>query len=444
MPSVSAYVLVAGVAALVTYLCTFVMRWLAPRLGTIVAPDERRVHARPTATAGGAAMFVGFLAAMGVAWATGEFRLMFESQSEAIGIVIACTVIVIVGLFDDLREMSAPAKTAGMVLAGSVLTFAGVALVVFRVPFFGISFLSGDLSVLVTVLWVVGMMNAINLIDGLDGLAAGIVGIAAITFFLYAMRLGNEEVVLPGNMGALVAIIAAGLCIGFLPHNFHPARIFMGDTGALLLGLLMAVSTILVGGRTSESFSGQAYFFFAPIFIPLLILGVPILDTALAIVRRAVLRRGIAEADKDHLHHRLLRLGHGHLRSVLILWAWTALLSGFVLYPTYNHGQGRAFIPIAVLALALVLYTVLHPQRRKRNGTGPVLEQATLPFDGPPITVEAPDASTGSTRAATAEPSADLATGAAASPAPAGRVRGGRHATARGSRAVPGSTRARR
>jgi UDP-GlcNAc:undecaprenyl-phosphate GlcNAc-1-phosphate transferase len=440
MPSVSAYVLVAGVAALVTYLGTFVMRRLAPRLGTIVAPDERRVHARPTATAGGAAMFVGFLAAMGVAWATGEFHLMFESQSEAIGIVIACTVIVVVGLFDDLREMSAPAKTAGMVLAGSVLSFAGVALVVFRVPFFGISFLSGDLSVLVTVLWVVGMMNAINLIDGLDGLAAGIVGIAAITFFLYAMRLGNEEVVLPGNMGALIAIIAAGLCIGFLPHNFHPARIFMGDTGALLLGLLMAVSTILVGGRTSESFSGQAYFFFAPIFIPLLILGVPILDTALAIVRRAVLRRGIAEADKDHLHHRLLRLGHGHLRSVLILWAWTALLSGFVLYPTYNHGQGRAFIPIAVLALALVLYTVLHPQRRKRNGSAPVVEQDTLPFDGPPITVETSDVPPGTAHTATSEPDA------AATPpvTPGGRVRGGRHATTRGSRAVPGSTRTRR
>ncbi len=389
MPSVSAYLVVGAVAALVTHLGTLAMRRVAPRIGAIVQPDERRVHARPTATAGGAAMFPGFLAAMGVAWAMGDFRLMFESQSEAIGIVAAVAIVVVVGLFDDLREMSAPAKTAGMVLAGSVLTFAGVALVVFRVPFFGISFLSGDLSVLVTVLWVIGMMNAINLIDGLDGLAAGIVGIAAITFFLYAMRLGNEDVVLPGNMGALIAVIAAGLCVGFLPHNFHPAKIFMGDTGALLLGLLMAVSTILVGGRTSQSFSGQAYFFFAPVFIPLVILGVPILDTALAIVRRAVLRRGIAEADKDHLHHRLLRLGHGHLRSVLILWAWTALLSGFVLYPTYNHGQGRAFIPIAVLALALVLFTVLHPQWRRRNGTSTTEMQEPLPFDGPPITVDA-------------------------------------------------------
>lgn len=417
MPSVTAYLVVLGVAAVVTYAGTWVMRALAPRIGAIVPPSDRRVHARPTATVGGVAMFAGFLAAMGVAWAMGDFSLMFESQTEAWGIVLACGIIVAVGMIDDLRDMSAPAKTAGMVLAGSTLTFAGVALVVFRVPFFGISFLSGDLSVLVTVIWVVGMMNAINLIDGLDGLAAGIVGIAAITFFLYAMRLGNENVVLPGNMGALIAVIAAGLCIGFLPHNFHPARIFMGDTGALLLGLLMAVSTILVGGRTSESFSGQAYFFFAPIFIPLVILGVPILDTFLAILRRASKRRGIAEADKDHLHHRLLRLGHTQRRSVFILWAWTALLSGLVLYPTYNHGKGNALIPSAVLAVALVLLTVLRPlRRRSQRGARIDPMQATLPFGGPAIAVE--------TSVRSAVPPRPVDTAPAAAPLPVDPVAG--------------------
>ena len=164
----------------------------------------------------------------------------------------------------------------------------------------------------------------------------------------------------------------------------------MGDTGALLLGLLMAISTILVGGRTSQSFSGQAYFFFAPIFIPLVILGVPILDTALAIVRRASKRRGIAEADKDHLHPRLLRLGHTQQRSVSILWAWTALLSGLVLYPTYNHGRGNALIPIGILALGLMLFTVLHPLRRKSKQPGARAVdpfQEMLPFDGPPLEV---------------------------------------------------------
>jgi UDP-GlcNAc:undecaprenyl-phosphate GlcNAc-1-phosphate transferase len=256
------------------------------------------------------------------------------------------------------------------VLGGSILSAAGVSIVVFRVPFFGLSFLSPDLSALVTVLWVVGMMNAVNLIDGLDGLAAGIIAIAAGTFFLYSIRLGELDVILPGNPAALIAVIVAGLCVGFLPHNFNPARIFMGDAGALVLGLLMAVSTILVGGRTSQAFSGQAYFFFAPIFIPLVILGVPILDTALAIVRRATQRKGIASADKNHLHHRLMRLGHGQRRSVLILWAWTALLSGFVLYPTYNEGRGDALVPTGIAALGLALYTVLHPGLRGGRGNG--------------------------------------------------------------------------
>jgi UDP-GlcNAc:undecaprenyl-phosphate GlcNAc-1-phosphate transferase len=371
MPSVADYLLVFAVAALTTYLGTGAMRRLAPRIGAIVPPDERRVHDRPTATLGGAAMVLGFLVALAAAWLSGSFAPMFAAQSEALGIVAAVVVIFFVGAIDDLRDISAPAKTAGMVLAGSVLSFAGVSIVVFRVPFFGLSFLSSDLSALVTVLWVVGMMNAINLIDGLDGLAAGITAIAAGTFFLYAMRLGNLGVVLPGNPAALVAIIVAGLCVGFLPHNFHPARIFMGDAGALVLGLLMSVATIMVGGRTSQSFSGQAYFFFAPIFIPLVILGVPILDTLLAIVRRASKRKGISSADKDHLHHRLMRLGHGQRRSVLILWGWTALLSGFVLYPTYNEGRGDALVPTGIAALGLALYTLLHPGARQgRTGAG--------------------------------------------------------------------------
>jgi UDP-GlcNAc:undecaprenyl-phosphate GlcNAc-1-phosphate transferase len=138
----------------------------------------------------------------------------------------------------------------------------------------------------------------------------------------------------------------------------------MGDGGALLLGVLMAASTMLVGGQSDESFSGQTYFFFAPLFIPLFILGVPILDTAFAIVRRARHRAGVATADKDHLHHRLMRLGHGQRRSVVILWLWTALLSAFVLYPAYT-GKGDAIVPILMLALGLLLYTLFHPGRRQ-------------------------------------------------------------------------------
>jgi hypothetical protein len=172
-------------------------------------------------------------------------------------------------------------------------------------------------------------------------------------------------------LSALLSIITVGMCVGFLPHHFNPAKIFMGDSGALFLGLLMAIATSVVGGREApgaEPAAGQAYFFLAPLFIPLFILGVPILDTLWAIIRRARNGQGVATADKGHLHHRLMEMGHGQRRSVLILWGWTALLSAFVLYPVLTDGD-VAYVPIGAAMLVLVLYTVLHPQiRAQRNG----------------------------------------------------------------------------
>jgi UDP-GlcNAc:undecaprenyl-phosphate GlcNAc-1-phosphate transferase len=213
------------------------------------------------------------------------------------------------------------------------------------------------MSTLLTVLWVIGMTTAINYVDGLDGLAAGIVAIAAAALLLYCERLDHIGALGADNVGPIVAAAVLGACLGFLPHNFHPARIFMGDAGALLLGILMAASTIAVGGNTDAQFSGQTFFFFAPLFIPLVILGVPVFDTAFSILRRARKGMGVTVADKDHLHHRLMRLGHGQRRSVAILWLWTALLSAIVLYPTYS-GEGDLYIPFAVVAAGLVLYTL--------------------------------------------------------------------------------------
>jgi UDP-GlcNAc:undecaprenyl-phosphate GlcNAc-1-phosphate transferase len=203
-------------------------------------------------------------------------------------------------------------------------------------------------------------------------LAAGIVAIAAGAFFLYANELDSRDLLTQPNIGPLVAIITVGLCVGFLPHNFNPARIFMGDGGAFLLGTLMAVSTSVVGGRAdpnTQEFVGQTFFFLAPLLIPLLILGVPILDTAFAIVRRATRRQALDEADKGHLHHRLMNLGHGHRRSVLILWTWTALLSGFVLYPVLT-GENPTYLPFGIGALGIVLFTVFHPSVRRRRLDG--------------------------------------------------------------------------
>lgn len=317
-------------------------------------------------------MFLGFAAAMLLAWRMDRFSLVFDSNSEPLGILLAAAIVFATGLIDDVRELSSPAKITGTVIAGLVLVWFGATMFYFRVPFLDVFVLSDEWIPIITVLWLVGMTQAINLIDGLDGLAAGIVAIAAAAFFLYSRRLDDLGVLAQPNVGPLVAVIAFGVCLGFLPHNFNPAKIFMGDSGALLLGLLMAVSTSVVGGRAdpnNEAYTpGQTYFFLAPLFIPLFILGVPILDTAFAIVRRAAKRQGVATADKGHLHHRLMEMGHGQRRSVLILWLWTTLLSGFVLYPIFTEAR-TALIPIGTAAIVLGLYTVLHPEVRRQRRT---------------------------------------------------------------------------
>jgi UDP-GlcNAc:undecaprenyl-phosphate GlcNAc-1-phosphate transferase len=383
VPSLGAYAVVLAVVALTTFVALFGVRKLAFRIGAVVKPDDRRVHQRPTATLGGIAMLAGVLAGMLVAWAMGSFEAIFSGSTEPLGLVLAAIVIVVVGVIDDLREVSAPAKTAGMVLAASVLVISGISILVFRVPFAGVFVLSNDWSFLVSVLWVVGMANAINLIDGLDGLAGGIVAIASAAFFLYSRELSFEGLLGAGNIGALIAVVTLGACLGFLPHNIHPARIFMGDGGALLLGLLMAASTMVVGGRTDRSFSGSSFFFFAPVLIPIVILGVPIIDMAFAIVRRARKRTGISTADKGHLHHRLMRLGHGHRRSVFILWAWTALLSGFVLYPIYR-GSGDGVVPFGIAAILLLLYMFLHPGLRTKREIDVTDDATAAPVSAPP------------------------------------------------------------
>ncbi len=367
---IGAYLLTGGIAAVVTFVCTPIVGIVARKMGWIVQPDDRRVHKVATPDVGGIAMFVGFVVALGAARLNNTFDPLFARNSEPRGVLFAATVMFLVGFIDDVREISAPAKVAGTVIAGSILVSFGVTMFFFRVPLLGVFVLDQDWVPLITVVWLLGMTQAINLIDGLDGLAAGIVAIAAAAFFLFSQKLDDLTLLVRPNVGPLVAIITVGICVGFLPHNFNPARIFMGDGGALLLGLLMAVSTSVVGGRADPNpplpSVGQTYFFFAPLLIPLLILGVPILDTLWAILRRARSRQGVATADKRHLHHRLMEMGHGQRRSVMILWAWTALLSTMVLYPVFT-GSGAGYIPVGAAMFGLILYTVLHPQLRRNR-----------------------------------------------------------------------------
>jgi len=383
------YGIILAVAAVGSWIFTFLGRRLAIRCGLIEATSDRKVHDRPTPTAGGAAMFVAFLLAMAVASQMHQFRDMFQRSTEPLGVVLGATAILAVGLLDDIRDVSAPAKVAGQVFAGSILYLFGVTMIYFQVPFAGFVSLSADLEPLITVLWVCVISNAVNLTDGLDGLAAGIVAIAAAAFFLYSYKLAGAGLLPAESIGPLLAVICCGICLGFLPHNVHRARIFMGDTGALFLGLLLASSTMVVGGHTSDTFSGQKFFFFAPIFIPFVILGVPMLDTGFAVVRRTLKRaRGegtkVLEAgDKEHLHHRLMEMGHGHRRAVFILWAWTTILSALVLYPIYFK-RGNAIIPVGIAALGVLLFTVLHPRLgRPLDGSHP---------PPPPLAVPDPEA----------------------------------------------------
>ena len=366
------YLAVIGAAFAVSFVSMPLLRNVAFRVGAVQHPDARRDHPRPTPILGGAGIVAGVLVGFLVAWLTGEFTAVFRTIAPPLGVVLATLTMYLVGQLDDLRDVSAPAKTAGSVLAGSILAISGVVILFFRIPFVGLVALPPDLAVLITVLWVVGLAQAVNLIDGLDGLAAGVVCIGAGAILMFAEHLDNKgSIISDDNIGALIAACVVGACLGYLPWNFHPAKIFMGDAGALTLGLLMAAATIAIGGNTDAEVRGQTFFFFAPLFLPLVILGVPIVDTVWALLRRARGRAGLTIADKGHLHHRLVRLGHGQRRAVLILWAWTGLLSAAVLVPVYT-GNGTALIPLGAAALALLLYTGLAPgwDARRADGVG--------------------------------------------------------------------------
>jgi len=375
MPPLAWYGVILGIAAAVTAAATRPALRLSLRVGYVALPNERKVHDKATPYGGGAAMFLGFLVAMIVAALVSPLHVVFANSSEPLGVVLAGAAIFSVGLIDDVRDMSAPAKIAGQVLAASILYFLGVTMYEVKVPLAGLVALTPGVTPLITAVWVIALTNAINLIDGLDGLAAGVVAIGGGALAVYGLRLMQLGVLPLDNIGPLIAVIACGMCLGFLPFNFYPARVFMGDAGALLLGLLMSASTMVIGGRIPVTslpvhsvpvMSGVTYFFFAPLFIPLFILGVPILDMAFAFVRRTARGTGFHTPDKEHIHHRLLRLGHGHRRSVLILWAWTAVLSGFVLFPLFIP-RVNAMIPFGAAALGVGLYTLFHPGLRRRE-----------------------------------------------------------------------------
>ncbi len=351
---------VALAALVVTWLLTPLVSRLALRWGALAAPNERTMHDKPTPYLGGTAMYGGLVAAFGAAALLPPLHGAVFQTTQVLGVLAAATVVYVVMTIDDVRDISPPAKIAGIVLAAGLLSFFGVTMIYFRIPFLGLIGLSADVAPLVTAIWLIVMCNAMNLIDGLDGLAAGVAAIAAGAIFLFGFRLQYLGLLDTDSLGPVLCAAVVGMSLGFLRWNFHPAKIFMGDAGAMLLGLLLGASTMLIGGRVNDPFSGQTFFFFAPIVIPIVILGVPIADTVFSIVRRLAKRQSFTVADRAHLHHRLIELGHGPRRAVVLVYAWTFLLACVVLVPTYT-GRGNAIVPFALVGLALFLYAVFHP-----------------------------------------------------------------------------------
>jgi len=366
MGNIASYVAVLLVGVVVTLVANRPARVISVRIGYTAQPDERKVHQTVTPYGGGAAMLVGFCVALLAAFVIPSLRSVITSSHEMMGVLLATGVIFVVGVIDDFRDMSAPAKVAGQVLAASILYFSGCTMYQLKLPFAGFVVLGPSMLPIITAIWVFTLSNAVNLIDGLDGLAAGIVAIASGTLCVYGLRLEDLGLLPTNNVGPLIAALTCGICLGFLRDNFHPAKLFMGDAGALMLGLLMSASTMVIGGRTPPA-SGQTFFFFAPLLIPVFILGVPLADAIWAFVRRTASGQGFHTPDKNHIHHRLMRLGHGQRRTVIILWLWTALLCGFVLVPIFEASV-NVYIPFAVAFMLIVLFTWFSPLLNRTPG----------------------------------------------------------------------------
>jgi UDP-GlcNAc:undecaprenyl-phosphate GlcNAc-1-phosphate transferase len=345
---------------------TPVVRRLALRYGAIDRPSDRKVHPKPTPTLGGLALWFACLVGFGVAFLIPEFRALFRESSEPLGVLLAGTVIVALGSYDDVRPLSVPAKVAGQVLAGGLLLLYGVQLFYVWFPGLGVLSLSPDLAVPLTLVIILLVVNAVNLIDGLDGLAAGVVVIAAAAFLTYAIPSG-EPIFAGPSPASLFSIVVAGAALGFLPHNFNPARIFMGDSGSMFLGLVLAAATISGVGRTDAPANIEELAALAiPAAIPLLVLAVPLVDVAWAIVRRLRRGRPVYAPDKEHIHHRLLEIGHTHRQAVLLMYLWSALLASSALAMTFV--PSRTLAVGLLMGIAAVLIGTAVPRMRRANG----------------------------------------------------------------------------
>jgi UDP-GlcNAc:undecaprenyl-phosphate GlcNAc-1-phosphate transferase len=396
---VRGYLFVLLIAATVTYLTTPAVRRLSRRMGAVTAPRERDVHTVPIPRLGGAAIYAGIAIAMLTASQVKFFEGVFDGRTAYVALLSAGAVCLL-GVFDDLWELDAVTKAAGQMLAAGIMAWQGIQLV--SLPIFGTFIPSRMLLIFVTVVAIMVTINAVNFVDGLDGLAAGMVAIAGSAFFVYSYLLARDSS--PNDYASLASVLTAalvGACLGFLPHNFNPARIFMGDSGSMLLGLLMATSTVAITGTVEPSTLEEARIMpaFLPLLLPLAVLALPLIDLMLAIIRRTRAGKMPWQPDKLHLHHRMLSLGHSHAGAVLILYFWTATVGfGVALFALVSP---RKAILIGGTAVVFALFLTVGPRRWRRMaatavpGAGPRTATVVIPADpGLPRAADDPDLTT--------------------------------------------------
>ena len=322
----------ALIAFAIVVLLTPAVGGMARLLGVVDRPGERRLNKRPIPRLGGLAIFLGILVP----------SLAFLSlDGEMRGIVLGAAVACVVGAVDDFRGLDPLPKLAGQIAAASIPLAFGVWIDHFTFPFIGVVDLSPWVGMPLTVVWIVAVMNMVNFLDGMDGLAAGVCAIAGLTFAILALSLGKVD-------AALLSAVVAGACIGFLRHNFFPARIFMGDSGALVLGFTLA--TVSISGLLKTAST-------VVLFLPLLVLAVPIIDTSFVVAKRVKYGQPISSPDRSHLHHRFMNIGFSQRRAAVTMWAWTACLGAAALatrfIPFREGGQWHLWETIAVIAIAL-------------------------------------------------------------------------------------------
>jgi UDP-GlcNAc:undecaprenyl-phosphate/decaprenyl-phosphate GlcNAc-1-phosphate transferase len=374
--------LLAGLtSAVITFLLVGAVRVLALKLGAVAWPRGRDVHVTPTPRWGGLAMLGGVLCGVLMAYQLPALRLAFDYSNEVVGVMIAAVLLAGVGALDDRYDLDALTKFAGQVMAAGILIIFSVQWVLIWVPWnpwgVGNYFVFGqEQGVLATVLLTVALVNAMNFVDGLDGLAAGIGLISALATGAFALGLivnvaGND----PSYYSpALIAAVLAGACVGFLPHNFHPARIFMGDSGSMLIGVLLAAATTMESGKQSVSGDSSpavnALALFAPVIVLLAVVFVPVLDLLMAVVRRT--RNGMSPfaPDKMHLHHRLLEIGHSQRRAVLLIYLWAGVVAFGAVALSLIADRAVVLWAVGIGLLFAVLVSVVPRERRRPVAPG--------------------------------------------------------------------------